>query len=358
MSVAHEIVIDPFLLCLPNPCHTSEQLELFIDSLLGWKNLLGRRDANVLFSDSAQVALNEDDEFPHRHRLADLLNVHQCDIADERTISKLIYGILEKVPSFENYYGIDAVLIDETQLAVNPTFMLSRLKPNCRRVFSEILTIVSLIRTLDSQSSHDTLVVASTLASKNINPLPDHIDVKSEVHELDFLQDGMNIPEEFPHITVDKIPVSFSHGKLLSQLGLWAVWDNASDEEAAKSAINMRVEKLLDSGVSIDEKSDFILGFHFINSVKKWGFGSRSDYAMILIESCARIILGIPKNPLKEFRDNSKSTSGQRVRDDGALAFRTHLTKKGVGFRLMIWKRPNGIYEFANVGSKNELEIL
>jgi len=358
MPVAHEIVIDPFLLCLPHPCHTSEQLELFIDSLLGWKNLLGHRDSNVLFSDSAQIALNKDDEFPHRHRLADLLKVHQCDIADEKTISKLVYGILEKVPSFEDYCGIDVILIDEAQVKVEPKIMLTRLKDNCSRTFAEILTMVSLIRTLDPQNSHDTLVVASTLASENTQPLPDHIDVKSEVHELDFLQDGMNIPEEFPHTIVDKIPVSFSHEKLLSQLGLWAVWDNASDEETAKSAINMKVEKLLDSGVSADEKNAFILGSHFIDSVKTWGFGSRSDYAMILIESCARIILGIPKKPLNEFRENSKPTSGQRVRNDGALAFRTHLTKKGVGFRLMIWKMPNGIYEFANVGSKNELEIL
>ena len=358
MAVAHEIVVDPFLLCLPNPCHTSEQLELFIDSLLGWKNLLGSKNASVLFSVSAQDALNKDDEFPHYYRLTDLLNVHQCEIADEKTISKLVFGILKKVPSFEDYYGIDEVLIDETQVTVNPAFMLSRLKPNCRRVFSEILTIVSLIRTLDPQSSHDTLVVASTLSSENTHPLPDHIDVKSEVHEINFLQEGIDTPENFPHLVADKIPVSFSHDKLLSQLGLWEIWDNASDEEAAKSAINMSIGNFLDSGVSSDEKSDFILGSHFIDSVKTWGFGSRSDYAMILIESCARIILGIPKKPLNEFRVNSKLTSGQRVRDDGALALRTHLTKKGVGFRLMIWKLPNGVYEFANVGSKNELEIL
>lgn len=78
---------------------------------------------------------------------------------------------------------------------------------------------------------------------------------------------------------------------------------------------------------------------------------------MVLIESCARIVLGIPKNTLNEFRENSKATSKQRVREDGALAFRTHLTKKGIGLRLMFWKKQNGTIEFANIGDKDELEI-
>jgi len=79
---------------------------------------------------------------------------------------------------------------------------------------------------------------------------------------------------------------------------------------------------------------------------------------MVLIESCARIVLGVPKNPIKEFRINSKPTSDQRVRHDGSLAYRTHLTKKGAGLRLMIWIRPDGTFEFANMGDKDELEIL
>ena len=67
--LAQEVIIDPFLLCLPNPCNSLDQLEEFINAIVGWRGFLDRTDTCVLLSDSARVALNTDDEFPHRHRL-------------------------------------------------------------------------------------------------------------------------------------------------------------------------------------------------------------------------------------------------------------------------------------------------
>jgi hypothetical protein len=78
---------------------------------------------------------------------------------------------------------------------------------------------------------------------------------------------------------------------------------------------------------------------------------------MVTVESCARIVLGIPKNPINEFRERVDGNAKQRKREDGALAFRTHLTKKGVGLRLMFWRHTDGTIEFANIGGKGELLI-
>ena len=67
-------------------------------------------------------------------------------------------------------------------------------------------------------------------------------------------------------------------------------------------------------------------------------------------------MLDIPKHELKPFYDR---VSGRQIfRSDGAHAFRTHLTKKRAGLRLMLWKIPDGTIEFANVGDKDELAIL
>ncbi|QAZ66814.1 hypothetical protein C3Y92_05980 [Solidesulfovibrio carbinolicus] len=104
---------------------------------------------------------------------------------------------------------------------------------------------------------------------------------------------------------------------------------------------------------------DFEIGSGFVHSLHTWGANSRHDYAMVIIESCARIVLGMPKNSINEFRESAKATAKQRIRvDDGALAFRTHLTKKGVGLRLMFWRLAGGTIEFANIGAKGDLEIL
>ena len=78
---------------------------------------------------------------------------------------------------------------------------------------------------------------------------------------------------------------------------------------------------------------------------------------MNLINTCAQIVLGCPKNELKPFRANPAPSAPQHVRADGALAFRTHLTKHGAGYRLMYWQRTDGVIEFANIGVKHELII-
>jgi hypothetical protein len=146
MPQVQEILVDPFLLCLPNPCTSSEQLEDFINSLVGWRGLTKRENTHVLLSDSSRIALHEDDEYPHRHRLSQLLKQFQCDIADENTISKLAHGILAKTPSFEDYYGIDAVLVNEKGTRVDPAAILGRLKVKCRSAFAQTLATIYIIR--------------------------------------------------------------------------------------------------------------------------------------------------------------------------------------------------------------------
>lgn len=358
MSQVQEILVDPFLLCLPNPCTTSEQLEDFVNSLVGWRGLTKRENTHVLLSDSSQVALHDDNEYPHRHRLSQLLKQFQCDIADEKTISKLVSGILAKTPSFEDYYGIDAVLIDEDGMSVDPTTILSRLKVKCRSAFAQTLATISIVRLIKTSETVDSVLIASAFGTPSISPQPEEVVFESEIHQVDFLQKDVDFSAELPLKVVTAIPISFDHNELLNRLGLWGVWNNASDKISISTTILMCVQSLINSGVSEDLKVEFTLGDAFLDSVKACGAGARSDYAMVIIESCARIVLGIPKNPIIEFRVDAKPTSAQRTRDDGSLAFRTHLTKKGEGLRLMVWRLPNGVFEFANVGNKDDLRIL
>lgn len=355
MPDVHEMVVDPYLLCLPNPCTTADQLVNFISSLLGWGGLLSRGDACVLLADSARIALSDDDEYPHWHKLSKLLTQYQCEIADVKTISDLADGILKRSPCFEDYYGIDVIVVDENKTYIQPSQLLDRLKKNCRTSFSEVLASILILRQLKSKDHRDSVLVASAIGGGIVAPLPDEISVTSEV-QISF---STEICDELPINVADKIPVSFKHDELSIQLDVWDLWDNASSNESAVSAIELCIQNLVEAGVNSVAKVQYTLGSNFLGSARTWGAGKRSDYAMIIIESCARIVLGIPKNQLNEFRVDSKSTSAQRKRDnDGALAFRTHLTKKGAGLRLMFWKLPSGVIEFANIGDKDELEIL
>ncbi|MES9933564.1 MAG: hypothetical protein ABW162_12195 [Candidatus Sedimenticola sp. PURPLELP] len=357
--LTHEVVVDPFLLCLPNPCNSLEELEDFIHAIVGWRGFLDRKETQVLLSDSVRIALNDDNEFPHRHKLSELIKKFDCSIADANTISKIATAILERTPTLEDHFGIDAVLADDKSFACEPELILDRLKDNCRDAFKDDLIITGIQDNVRSDEGEDpSLMVASGLGGALSIPELDAIEISADIHDFESaitIGDGKT---EFPISISLQLPIVFSHEQLLGSLDLWAIWDGASSEEAVCSCIDTCVRNLIDSGVSEQAVKEFIIGDGFVESLHKWGASSRHDYAMVTVESCARIVLGIPKNPVNEFRETSEGSSKQRSREDGALAFRTHLTKKGVGLRLMFWHHTDGTIEFANIGGKGELEIV
>jgi hypothetical protein len=354
--LTHEIIIDPFLLCLPNPCYSQDQIEDFVSAIVGWRGFLDRRDVCVLLSDSARSALNEDDEFPHRYRLTDLIKRFECAFADVNTISKVANSILERTPSLEDYFGINVILTDEETSEVTPAFVLDRLKDHCRSAFRNDLLIVGIKDNESAAGGEESrLMVAS--ARFNEVPTPTEISVKADIHDIGLASKDSGPKSALPISLDQNIPVSFSHEEMINSLDIWDIWNTTLSEKVVRSCIESCSRSLISSGIGTDKKSDFIIGNGFIASLHEWKANVRRDYAMITIESCARIALGCPKNHIGEFTESTGSPN-QLTREDGALAFRTHLTKKGVALRLMFWKHLDGTIEFANIGGKSELKIL
>jgi len=353
--LAQEVIVDPFLLCLPNPCNSLEQLEEFINAIVGWHGFLDRADTCVLLSDSTRIALNKDGEFPHRHRLQELIYKFECVFADANTVSKVVNSILIRTPALEAHYGIDSVLIEEDSFGLDPTVFLDRLSTNCRAAFKDDLLIAGIKNT---ERANDRLETRLMVASGGLtdNPPPTIIAIKADIQDI-----GLSIDSSpkcvLPISISQSIPVVFSHEQLIESLDLWIIWDGASNEESVRSCIAASVKSLISSNAIDNEICNFVIGENFVASLHAWNADSRRDYAMVTVESCARIVLGIPKNPVNEFRESADGAAKQRRRGDGALAFRTHLTKKGVGLRLMFWKCFDGTIEFANIGGKDELEI-
>lgn len=354
--LAQEVIIDPFLLCLPNPCNSLDQLEEFINAIVGWRGFLDRTDTCVLLSNSARVALNTDDEFPHRHKLAELIKFFGCTIADANTVSKVANSILERTPALEDHYGINAILIDEDSFGLDPTTILDRLSTNCKAAFKEDLLIAGI---KDQERDNDSLESRIMIASGGMieNPPPGIIVVNALIYEIDLISTDSIKKCALPTSISQNIPLVFSHQQLIESLDIWTIWDEASGTEAVSLCIDSCIKKLVSEGASDNAISNYVIGDEFISSLHKWNADSRRDYAMVTIQSCARIVLGIPKNLVNEFRESDATTAKQRTRCDGAVAYRTHLNKTGVALRLMFWKLIDGTIEFANIGGKNELEI-
>lgn len=146
--------------------------------------------------------------------------------------------------------------------------------------------------------------------------------------------------------------VSVHHAASESHIDVHTGWLRARanivpfSSEATRIGIDRAIMDLSASGNA--KKYDF--SEDFANSVQRNGFFDDAGMLRhVLAESCARILLDNPKNAVSSWQTAELQP--------GWLAFRTHLTRAGPGYRLMFWQRPDGLVIFANVGPKFEEKI-
>lgn len=130
-----------------------------------------------------------------------------------------------------------------------------------------------------------------------------------------------------------------------------SVWSNATSDAEYHLAIGLRaaeIAKKYGAPLGVHELKSFSLGGGFVSSLYETQSSAAMPYADVVLDTCARVILGIPKNPISYFGGS------RRNGDDG---FRTQVRKGNPALRLMFWQGASGI-EFANIGMKKDLEIL
>ncbi len=349
------ITVDPYLLCLPSPCHSARQLDDFVSNLLAWAEANRREDIRILVSDGCKAALIEDGLYPFP-QLARLLRAQGVDYVDHKTICRVAQALLDASPTLEDVCEISDILHDETKASVVPELFVTRLGGKTGGALTDSLVVLACWQRV-CRPEAPSCVIASAwdmeLDGDNTEVL-----LVAEVLEAQ----GRGIKREagapFPMACSNVFVAYDSFSAVLKHLGSLRLWGDGESEQNARDAIDVRVGELLEAGAATrGDVLAYRLGPSFLESVRRWGFALRRDLASNLIDSCARVIIGQPKHSMKPFRTTDAPTAPQRVRADGALAFRIPLTKHGAGFRLMLWKHLDGIVEFANVGDKDELEI-
>lgn len=346
----HSIILDPYLLCLPNPCIEYKQLEDFIFSITNWTSLFSSGKQNILISDSIREALNNDDEYPLRHKLHDLIVKFKCNFADANTITKILNSILTRSPSLEDFLGINDILYDEDSVSIIPIKILDRLKQNCKLAFlKDIIKIGIKISSSSSEEVELETIIASTSFEKLF--LSD-VEINADVYEVESIN---KLSVIFPYKLSQNIPIIFNYKQWESLLDINKIWKNTNSQDEIAHCIKVTADKI-SLPASKDESRKFLIGDGFIPSLRKWD--SAGKFSNNIMKSCAHIILNQPKYELNIFRTSSNKHSNQIIRHDGAKAFRTHLSKNKLALRLMFWERIDGAIEFANIGSKNELKIF
>jgi hypothetical protein len=352
-----DIIVDPYLVCLPQSSDKVEDLDDFVENLLAWSDLLRREEINVYFPSSCLEALIEEDQYPYGHKIKQMMGRLGITHLSDDLVCRVAQGVLERTPTLEERCAMNIAMFDEGSCRVDPEVYITRLAARIGWGLKHGLVVIACFQQSNPNQSGFLLASAKSVPKEIFEDR--EIEISARVEAVDFTAADAAASMNFPLEIRDSLPVAFSRQSVLEHLGSLRLWGDAASPAQAIDAIDVRVEELLTGGTGNREKRRaFRFGDQFLTSARQRAFGSRSDLATNLIESCARILIDVPKNRVNPFRVSEEATAAQRRRQDGALAYRTHLTKSGAGFRLMYWELNDRTIEFANVGTKFELEIF
>jgi len=352
MSIFPALVVDPFLICLPRHCEEPDHLDQFVSNLLAWADILRRKEVPVHFPAVCLDAVLEYGYYPYDHELRQTAARLGAEHLSVDLVCRVAQEVLERTPTLEEACEITIVDFDEDSYEVSPDIYVTRLADKLGWAFKHGLATIACFERASSATSRFMIASAS---SKPVDAF-DNLELRivARIDGLDVSTRLADLAKVVPFDLDHSFSVALDGQSLLRTVGCLALWLQAHTADHVRDAVNARVEEVLAAGTgSRDQLRQFRVGNEFLESARRNGFASRLNP----IDSCARILLGVPKNPVEPFRISVDSTI-QRTRGDGARAFRTHLTKDGPGYRLMYWELADGSIEFANIGPKHELAIL
>ncbi len=374
MNTIPRVVVDPYLLCLKGVCDSKDAFEAYAERLISWVDLIDSRKVIVLVSERCIGTLIQSEEYPFTHSIRDTIKKYNITHISSDFLERVTQWILELRPCFEDAINTEEVVALDCNTLVKPGIYLSRLSVNHRKSFQDSLVAAAHWLSNDDRE-FDILVgsVPTTIADFET------IEVSTAADGF-FKRCGALIEYSPPKFVKVELECVFDCGQLISARDSLEVWNQAGTVEDVCRAFHFRVEEHQKCGlapktkvycrqltsdedwVELQKKPNtrervlWMVGPKFLESINTWNFNTVGKQASLLIDACSRILLHAPKQELNEFKEG-KNSKQQEIRGDGALGFRTHLSKDGVAYRLLFWRHKDGIIEFANVANKAECKI-
>jgi hypothetical protein len=341
------IFVDPAVLAFVGLATGYEEVGAALGIISELSYLSAKFDALIFVADpELELTLYESGAFPFHEKLVPVLSdTGWSEIYDPSTILALINGLIQRLRPISDFTTAQALVIESLSTVPNHAHLENQ--EGLRRGLSEGLAFLCSGIYEGSPWVGSALMAASTQF-----PASTTLEVECDVA---LVEPEIGIPP------VDAFAHSASFLRVtcvldvLSAVSARDLWHHASSDVEIAIAVAARANQLR-AAASLDPLSDiadrFVLGTHFRASLAEAQASRAGPYAMATLDTCARLCGGLPQPDDNPFY-TSAGSGVQRVRtSDGALARRVHVTKTGIGVRLMYWRLPSGIIEFSNAGPK------
>lgn len=335
------VVLDPALLAIPNMADSEEEVERIFATVTEWsKHILHRWPIRVVQPARTAEILAASGAFPAGDNIRQLLEMCNLQhVFNGEDIRRAITAVLGQCATAADVIGSE---VDSCTHGSAEPDILARYTPIAMRDAMTSACATSLL--------YDWSKVGSWVAP-GVPQSPQEIRFRCQIDGLTQSRADTSVP----YSCFGPVRLAERYDAVVGSIGASVVWQSAEQPNDICLAIAAEALTLLrkeQPSATMRDIGHFAVGSDFLDSLVRWQADDNGEFSNVVRESCARIVLGKPKEEVGFLKRASKPVK----RSDGATARRTHVTKKGVGLRLMFWDTPRGI-EFANIGSKNELSI-
>jgi hypothetical protein len=335
------VVLDPALLAIPNMAGSEEEVERIFATVTEWsKQIFHHWPIRVVQPTRTAEVLAAAGAFPAGENIRQLLEMcHLEHVFSGEDIRRAVTAILSQCSTAAEVIGSEA---DDCSLGSADPDIFEPYTPPAMRD--------AMVRACATSLLYEPSKVESWVAPGVPQSVPE-IRFRCQVDTLSPPKANTSVP----YSSFGRVRLAERYEALVDAISASRAWQFAEGQKdiclaiAAEALTLLRVENPL---ATMRDVGHFAVGSAFLDSLAHWQADGNREFSNVVRESCARIVLGKPKQAVGFLRQGNKPIK----RSDGAIAKRTHLTKKGVGLRLMFWDTAKGV-EFANIGSKNELSI-
>lgn len=296
----------------------------------------------ILTSHETNAELVRTSYYPYHDRLKELLRrLGLAAVYSANDVRVIVQEVINRSESLEEYLGVDGALYEDD----------TRIKPDCVQCYADV-------RLLSMFMEVSGIIAASIAAGSRVG---DVLRVACPAAELyNSIEFSGTLLTTEPDLELEApieetIHLSKGYKSFVEGLDGLALWQRAENAEGLVFALFVgAVRRQIAAGglEGLARMPTFSVGSEFAGSLARNQAGGRGLFSQSTYERVVSVVCGELGRAM--WRDTK--AKNQVVREDGALAWRCHVTTRREALRLMYWT-VEGKVEFANVGVKNELVI-
>lgn len=342
------VTIDTCIFALPSEHATQEEVMGYVETLIDWSTLLDESWIEIYLCESISQDMLDENIYPIREKLKVLFKTIEVDVADANTVATVIDRLLRKTPTFETYFKISDILLNEVTITpdVLSIHTSKKLSSNLARIVVMIAIIRSCLKTpiLD----HNLIIKPWGRGSK--------IQVSAQIIEIDISREDLTEIPKYPHYFQGEVLAYENFKELVQSLDENAIWKGSDCEANLELATRIALYKSrIRNGDDPNWKDThgFCFGTNFYTRMQEM---ERSGSPGLLDRTIRAIVETLEKMNLQDvhaLRINEGGASPQQMRGKDK-AWRRDIDRE---YHLHYWELTNGEIEFASIGPHNDFNI-